>query len=390
MNETSGTSGGRPILGQLTSLRFFAATAIVFHHFGHLTIPGNPILDRLLHGMGSGVSFFFVLSGFVLVYAYDSPIGVRSIRAFFIARFARVYPVYLLGLIGAVFLATLYLRYPGHLSASRILVVPGVLSLFLLQAWVPPVANLMNNPAWSLSAEAFFYLVFPFLLVPRVKGYLDSHRLAILVPLLLAGSAPLWLLHLTYPNADLAAIGTREFAIRNWTYFWPIFRIPEFILGVVLGFEFLRPDRREIPSWCAPVALAGVGFLMCMTSDNFQVLLHNSLLAPLFSIVIYGVATSTGRGSRILSNRWAVLLGESSYALYILHVPVESMTSILWHRAGFGPVGAAFFWCYLACSILASVVVFLYVETPLRKRIRRMLSKSKTPAPAEVLWHPRS
>jgi peptidoglycan/LPS O-acetylase OafA/YrhL len=365
-------------------LRFFAALAIVFHHFGHFAFERNPLLDRLLHGMGSGVSFFFVLSGFVLVYAYDSPVGVRSIRSYLVARFARVYPVYILGLAAAAGPAMLYLRFPGHLSASRILVVPGVLGLFLLQAWVPPVANLLNNPAWSLSAEAFFYAVFPLLLVPRVKEFLGNHRVAILVPILLAGSAPLLALHLYHPHAELAEIGSSEFAIRNWAYFWPLLRIPEFILGVVVGLEFLKPRRRRIPVWCAPVALAGVGLLMCTTPDGYQVFLHNSLLAPLFGVVIYGLATSEGRASRILSTTWFVLLGESSYALYILHVPLEAITAMLWRKCGLGQIGAAFFCFYLACAILASILVFLQVETPLRKRIKKAFSTPQTPAPAEI------
>src|ERR1035437_50635 len=87
----------RPALDQLTSLRFFAASAIVFHHFGELAFP-DPRVVAVFSVLSSGVSFFFVLSGFVLVYAYATNSGVRSLRSFYQARLARLYPVYLLGL----------------------------------------------------------------------------------------------------------------------------------------------------------------------------------------------------------------------------------------------------------------------------------------------------
>ncbi len=107
-----------------------------------------------------GVMFFFTLSGFVLAWAIRPGVSKRS---FYQARFARIYPLYL-----ATWLAAVAASFVLGDDKSWIGIV---LSLILLQAWVPvpEIYGAGNSPGWSLSVEAFFYALFPFLTAGRLR-----------------------------------------------------------------------------------------------------------------------------------------------------------------------------------------------------------------------------
>src|ERR1700761_5502055 len=158
----------RPQLKVLTSLRFFAAALVVlFHVQVSGTLVAGPWWYRNFAGIGFiGVNCFFVLSGFILVYTYaGKPI---SARRFWQARFARVYPAYLFSLLVTAplfFYVMRVLHLPLFAWSERHLTAAMLLTVGLLQAWVPQAALTWNPVCWSLSAEAFFYLVFPGLLL---------------------------------------------------------------------------------------------------------------------------------------------------------------------------------------------------------------------------------
>src|SRR5260370_3381114 len=117
-----------------------------------------------------GVSFFFVLSGFILVYTYAG--RPMILKDFWRARFARIYPAYAFSLLVTApffFFAVLTMNIPFFAWAKAHLKFVSVLVVSLLQAWVPPAALSWNAVAWSLSVEAFFYLLFPFLLLFFVR-----------------------------------------------------------------------------------------------------------------------------------------------------------------------------------------------------------------------------
>ncbi|HZC66404.1 MAG TPA: acyltransferase, partial [Candidatus Dormibacteraeota bacterium] len=149
----------------LTSLRFFAALHVFcFHLVAFRILTGRSLLYHVASIGYVGVSLFFVLSGFILVYTYAG----RSVpaREFWRARFARIYPAYVFSL---VVTAPLFLYAVFH---ARWLVIPWpvahlklgmFLQATLLHAWVPPATLMWNAVSWSLSVEAFFYLAFPYL-----------------------------------------------------------------------------------------------------------------------------------------------------------------------------------------------------------------------------------
>src|SRR5260370_8948074 len=129
-----------------------------------------------------GVSFFFVLSGFILVYTYAG--RPMILKNFWRARFARIYPAYAFSLLVTApffFYAVLTMNIPFFVWAKAHLKLASALVLSLLQAWVPQAALTWNAVAWSLSVEPFFYLLFPFLLLLFVRRS-QPHLLLIPLP----------------------------------------------------------------------------------------------------------------------------------------------------------------------------------------------------------------
>src|ERR1700747_3770579 len=150
----------RPRLHSITSLRFFAALHVVLFHMRVIGIlSGGPWWYQNFASIGYvGVNFFFVLSGFILVYTYEGP--ELNARNFWWARFARIYPAYLLSLIVAApfFLFALrHLDLPFYAWTKQHTFWACTLTLSLLQAWAPEAALTWNSVCWSLSVEAFFY-----------------------------------------------------------------------------------------------------------------------------------------------------------------------------------------------------------------------------------------
>src|SRR4051794_6268075 len=161
-------------LKALTSLRFFAALYVLMFHY--TSIPGSIFEGQVVQLGYTGVSFFFVLSGFILAHNYHQVDFAKpgALYRYGLARVTRIYPVYLLSLLaGAPFLfVSLGKTTPGvttTMAASSLLVAP-----FGLQAWFPGTACSLNCPSWSISVEAFFYLMLPFLLAPIMRSPLKG------------------------------------------------------------------------------------------------------------------------------------------------------------------------------------------------------------------------
>jgi len=353
---------------------------VVMFHFQFLipalersTSPGA----RVVQAGYVGVSLFFVLSGFILAYTYLDP-GSRmraSAAAFWQARFARVYPVYLLALVfsAPLFLDVAFFHQVGvtHLSDT---VKAAVLTPLLLQAWTPKKAWMWDGPAWSLSAEAFFYLLFPIL--GAAVARLSSRRL--LVDGLLAAGAVM------IGPVTFALTSRRGLSeITPVTYgpwiaflkFSPLVHLPEFVVGIVTGVIFLRRRERDalrgVTGWMAPVTGAMILAVLAASDRIPYLLLNGGLLAPLFAALIYGLALGRGALVRILSTRPAQLLGGASYSLYLFHLPLRNYLTKIWSTvAGALPSGIATLMFYLVVAIGLAVAIYRFVEEPARAWLR--------------------
>lgn len=359
----------RPRLHAITSLRFFAALHVVLFHMRVVGIlPGGPWWYQNFASIGYvGVNFFFVLSGFILVYTYEG--SELKARNFWWARFARIYPAYLLSLIVAApffFFALRHLDLPFYVWSAQHTFWACTLTLSLLQAWAPQGALTWNSVSWSLSVEAFFYLLFPFLLSRSKKLSTTSLSLGILA---------LWLisLSLSFGYVVLHPDGLDKVNSPETTLFWknilsfnPLVRLPEFMIGMLTGRLFLAGVAKK--ELTPPLILAGLAVfagVVCFADRIPNPVISTGLLSPAFAAIIFGAAQQP-RWTGFLANRWLVLLGDASYSLYLLH-------SLLIARA-FDRL-AQFSWPFrvagcLTVAIGASLLSYRLVEEPIRRLLR--------------------
>ena len=175
--------------------------------------------------LNSLVSYFFILSGFILVVSSTTKSGQPTDRQFWLNRFARIYPLYLLAfLLTALLVATI--GDEQFLYVESAFAKPALASALLVQAWIPDYAFYLNYPGWSLSVEALFYALFPFLF--RVLRSVSTLSLVVL-------SVGSWLLNQAF-HIYLKVHG----ATAAFTNAFPPFHFTTFLMGVCLGIGFVR------------------------------------------------------------------------------------------------------------------------------------------------------
>ena len=348
-----------PPLKALTSLRFFAAMHVVIYHLsaGHTFSQARPV-GRFVGSGYTGVSLFFILSGFILAYNYREGLDKRE---FWISRFARVYPVYLVALL----LGVAYAFAPASRSEEHHLWLRLGLTATLLQSWYQPFAETFNGPGWTLSVEALFYGVFPFALgwvrhlhTGLFRGLCAMYVAALSVPLAWSYLAP----------GSEWPIAVAHFV--TWSRLPPM-HLPLFLIGVWMGIGFRARGAQEQTRWA--LVLGGVGsmVLLCLAPTQLQEPARRGLLAMSYGALIYGLA-SVRHGW--LTNRWMVLGGEISYSIYILQMPVMRTVLGVTRRLGlgyYGGVGAA-----VATLIPLSFLAYRFVELPARLLIRNRLTRT--------------
>lgn len=366
----------RQKLEALTSLRFFAASLVFVFHFGQNLVSRFPwwIQSLATHGL-LAVSFFFVLSGFILAYSYLSPtddLKVNSPRAFWQARFARIYPLYAVALLIGfpVYLyATIRGRNNPASSIGGFLFVP-----LMLQSWISPIAIEWNPPAWSLSVEAAFYLVFP-LLVRRLKG---RGGWGIIVAAVVLSCVGTFLNQLWWrPEFDiLHPVVSRNDSLRNFLLYFPLLHAPAFLIGVGTGklFIFGRAQEKTISASAGFYGSASIVASLLFLRPVLPPWIYSQpVTISLFAAVIYFAARRAGNAvGSVLSHPWLVRLGDASYGLYLLQAPLAD-----WFLFATRPFVAdwktrpALVLLFFAVVTIVSLLAFTFIETPCRHWLRQ-------------------
>ena len=311
-------------------------------------------------------------------YSYSSKLNeVRDSAEFWGARFARIYPAYLLAFVIILPIGVYATSING---GSGLALLTAGLQLTLVQSWVPYTALQWNAPAWSLSVEAFFYVLFPFLFL-KLKRWSPGKLLAIAAAAYLA-SQILALIGWGYGasisdaiNEGLHLPGSNDTARKLFYMYFPVFRLPEFMFGMALGILFGRSAPVELAMRRCMIFVGCVGFIfgfVIVAPLVPEEMMGNGLLIPFLGLVLVGLAHSP---SRLLNHRMFVQLGDASYSLYLLHIPLwtwMAKTDIyLWHWRVQYP--KQFFFVYVALVIAASLMSLHLIETPARVAIRRWL-----------------
>ncbi len=372
----------RPRLDSLTGLRWWAAFAVFLHHMSNLA--PLPIEGVLRYG-AYGVTFFFVLSGFVLTWSARPGTPAST---FWWRRFARIYPSHIVALVLAIPVFYSFAPDPADWWVKPVDIGILLLSVVLLQGWFrDPVILFSGNPAaWTLTCEAFFYALHPALhrafVSLRVRGALIA-------------TVSVFALALAYRIAVVLMPGTwlAELPL-------PISRLSEFVIGIGIA-------QAMIAGWAARIPVA-----LCYVSGGALILAivlapriatpgspamwflatSNEWIIALCAITIAAVAWRdvVGRFS-LLRSRVLVRLGEWSYAFYLVHATViYAVLSFI------GPVpmswaNLGWYALLLIGSLAAAAALHHLVEKPAERRLRawwdaraaRRAAK-RTPAPALV------
>ena len=357
-------------LSALTSIRFLAALRVAMYHLVYWD--NRTYWWRGLMGTPASVSYFFVSSGFLLTYTYGARFDrdEMNYRKFWLGRCARLLPVYSLGL----FVALPVLFHTHTVAPGKM-----ALTIFLMQAWFPDSALYWNSPAWALSNLAFCYLTLPFLL----KATRHFSKSACLI-----FAAAAWLvsltLSLTYLHLNPDRLGHID---SNTVAFWlyvlkynPLSHHPEFFIGVLAARLFTTTGgfRRTQADFAFVFSAAVILIILLLGYSLPYPVTHTGLLAPLVAVLIASIASGAFI-DKILKPKWFVLLGQSSFALYMLHAPLLIFAT--WYFANRIELGHIGRLAVVAVIVALSLALYKWVEAPLTAKLRKSLFHSAAAAP---------
>jgi peptidoglycan/LPS O-acetylase OafA/YrhL len=333
---------GNKTIPALTGLRGVAALWVVLFH---LMIGGRSIVTNGY----LGVDIFFILSGFVLAHVYADRFrsrGAAVYGSFLKARVARIYPLHLV-VLGALVLIVLTVpdfasQYPepdrrfgaGCLAASAV----------LLQNWFYWLPMCWNGPSWSLSAEWFAYLLFPIFMLATQYWRRPATALC-LAGLCLCGLV----LALRMKGVSSTNVQGTPGLVRMSL---------QFACGCLI-FRALRTGLKPLPF------LAEIGVLAMFAA---ALILQNTLLLLIsFAAIILLAAQNEGLLAKALSTRIAVLLGEISYSIYLVHWMVLQFLNRMTAKVADDPVHIIIFGVSEVALILAlSACTYRLIEVPAR------------------------
>ncbi len=342
----------------LTSLRFIFAFMVFMSHNIAFDKATDPFLHHLFYEGFVGVSFFFILSGFILTHVYQQGFEENRIskRSFYVSRLARIYPLHLLTL-----LIWVYMRKDHPLNIPYITNL--ISNTFLVQSFYPTDEIRFNDAAWSLSAEMFFYLLFPLLITwfaTIKRKFLIGFTVAAVILLILC---PIF-------------SGTKN---EEWfLYSFPPVRLLDCVLGIILYNMCQSVKIKELIRKISPTVLELSVITLFFTSyviayfvpEIYRYSMWYWLPVGLVICVFYFQA---GKISKFLSNDIFIWLGDISFAFYLFHGMVDWYIKRAFFLMDINVNMPIVFVLGLILTILVSGLSFKYFETPANKWVKQKL-----------------
>lgn len=354
------------MIRQLTFTRFIAAFLIVFYHFGKdlLKIEAS-IFESIRPHFNLGVSYFYTLSGFVMMIAYGKLSKINP-RDFYINRIARIYPLHLFSLL--LFFIVSILISINYLEYYKFNINPLIAHLLLIQAWIPKLSLSLNVPAWSISVEAFFYLLFPFIFNRFINR--NNIRTSFMI------IGVFWVICQILMNFYFLSdsYGGKESLDRYFLFYNPFLHFSSFLIGILFGQYFISNPRIPLKKRTDFILLSTVAFCCLIIYWFPKTFFHNGLFAPLFGLLILYFTTGKGFFNRLFSNQKLFYLGEISFAIYLLQNPIYIFMNKVFNVIKFKEPYTIFFVSFIVL-LVASHFTFKYIEAPARLKIRRKFGK---------------
>ncbi len=368
-------------LQALTSLRFFFAFMVFLCHLTYFRDSGIPAIHDLLENYLRygylGVNFFFMLSGFVMAFTYASAIGDKqfSRKNFLIKRAIRIVPLHYFTLLLITPVVVKSVLDDGGFTAHhtfQFLVKLGA-HLTLTQSFIPaiPYYFSFNAPAWSISDEMFFYVLFPAIVAFIFrKGLIRSYAF--------------YLVLLAIALIMMTVI--QNFNGMHWLFYInPFIRILDFIMGIFLFFFYsiIRYSNKMNSSRATLLQFTSliVPVLFFMGIEYVDSAYTNSLYFYIpMALMIFSFAFSEGTLAKLISGRTWVFLGEASYSFYLTQEVTARYMN--WNdnrheviRHWFGGNYLAYATFQLAITLFVAIMIHLYVEKPMNVWLRKKLDK---------------
>lgn len=353
------------IIKPLTSLRFFFALAVFLSHTRFL-LDNNKFFGRLIETILSegylGVSFFFILSGFILSLNYQTKIlsNQTCFTEFWIARLARIYPLHLFTLL-------ISLPLSGIFTINAHWVATFFANLFLLQSFIPiqSIYFSFNAPSWSISDELFFYMLFPYLAL-----FFFKFRRAPLLSLVFLSLIPIGI---------LIAPSNLEHPL---FYINPLIRLADFILGILLfrlysKLRNLNWDQKPSGNLSETFAIALFVLFFTFHEHIPQAFRFSCYYWIPMSVIILAFSFQSGFLSQILSKKVLVVLGEISFSFYLLHQLILRYVTFINDKWSLLESSYGIFMIILAITLTASFLSYKYIELPLNRYIRNKYISSR-------------
>jgi peptidoglycan/LPS O-acetylase OafA/YrhL len=377
----SSTSVAR--IDSLTGLRILAAGVVCLSHLGAPEWSPAPLQAFFKSGY-NGVTLFFILSGFVLAWNYGDRLGDRmtgrSLWSFGVARLARIYPLYLLALVWVVTPLWLENRDTPFLWHH----------ILSVQTWNPSVkvAYSYNGPGWSIGVELFLYACFPLLLLLLRPIRRNARMLLLTAAVAVAAAGVLVGWFMLTGNHEVPRLDPE--GAHRWLYRTPLTRLGDFVLGMTAAF-LLRLAPADRPAWWgrSAQAVGGLAILAFMVTPqlvNTAVSFDLIYMVPAFLLIVGLVLTPTTLLGRALSTKPMVLMGEASFAFYLLHSPLlKQLLPESFKNSYADWVLAGSLTIFLILCV--SIGVHIAFERPARRFVRRVLDpapKARTPRHSAV------
>lgn len=360
----------------LDGLRGVAALIVVAFHLLEIHATGDFYVVPFINHGYLAVDFFFVLSGFVIGYAYDDRWGKMTLKDFFKRRVIRLQPMVVMGaVIGALcfyFGAGDMFPLIAQTPVWKLLLVT-LAACFLLP--VPPSADVrfwgemfpLNGPAWSL----FFEYIANILYAVVIRRF---SKLVLTILVVISGLA---IVHLTVWGGSGSVLGghmlTGEQVIIGLTrVMYPFF------CGLLL-FRIGKLIKLRAGFWLCSLILAGVLFFPRIGGDEHVWM--NGVFQAVSIIAIFPLIVLAGAGSPIkgkISVGICRFLGQISYPLYIIHYPFVYlyMAYATKHNLSPGETWPLMVAIGVGCILLSYAALKLYDE-PVRKWLRNRFLRHK-------------
>jgi peptidoglycan/LPS O-acetylase OafA/YrhL len=358
----------------LTSLRFLAAFYVfIFHcHIHYGAILDLKIVNAIIKKGHIGMTFFFVLSGYIMAYVYKN-FNETDIKKYYVNRLARIYPTYLAyGLLGLPFFVMNHETLPSIFSGQNHddllkyaqLILSVIAFLLMIQAWFPPLFKIWNfGGSWAISVEAFLYLVFPFIRKIANKASLNFLYALIIISYLWTSMPIIY--------ACMFAPDKAYFYVMNINiYISPIFRIGEFMFGLLI---YILSEERNVLFFknrfvLIALSLLLLGFVALKQSwPGFSFL--SFIAVPSFA---WTISWLKNKRVPLLETKFLVYLGHISYSFYLAQFIMFAMVKEQIKEADISMTSK---WSIaFIVTLFVSIILYHLVEKPFRTHIRRRFS----------------